>query len=68
MFISKRKFEKALENARMQGAKETEERNWYQQRLNRLEEDFCRKISAIEEKFYKLEHPNGVEGHIKPMG
>ena len=69
MFISKRKFEESLANARMQGQKETEERIWQQERISRLEEDLHRRISALEDRIYKLEYPNGekTENTIKPM-
>lgn len=70
MFISRKKFEESLENAKMQGAKETEERIWHQERMNRMEEDLHRRISALEDRVYKLEHPNGekCEKTIIPMG
>ena len=70
MFISKRKFEEAIANAKMQAVKETEEKIWQHERMNRLEDDLHKRIAALEGRVYNLEFPNGekVERHIKPMG
>lgn len=70
MFISRKKFEEALENAKIQSAKETEERIWQQERTNRMEEELHRRIADLECRVYKLEFPNGekVERPIKPIG
>ena len=59
MFISRKRFEEAIANARVQGAKETEERIWHEERLR-----------CIEERLYNLEHPNGdkCEKTIKAIG
>ena len=69
MFISKKKFEEALANAEMKGAKETEKRMWEELRIDRMEENFCKRISTLEDRIYQLEHPNGekVEKTILPM-
>lgn len=72
MFISKKKFEEALAKARM----ETEEKIFQHERISRMDEDFNRRIYAIDDRLcqlegriYQLEHPNGekVEHPINPM-
>lgn len=70
MFISRKKFEEALEEAKAQAVKETEERIWQLERMNRMESELHTRIAHLEDRVYQLEYPNGdkVERHIKPMG
>ena len=70
MFISRKKFEEAIENAKVQAAKETEEKIWQHERMNRIESEVHSRIAALEDRVYKLEFPNGdkCEKSIKPMG
>ena len=70
MFISKKKFEEALEEAKAQAVKETEERIWQLERMNRMESELHTRIAHLEDRVYQLEYPNGdkVERRLKPIG
>jgi ribosomal protein S3AE len=62
MFISRKKFEEAIQKAR----EETAEKFFQDRRT----EEIYREMSSLEKRIYNLEHPNGekVEKTIKPVG
>ena len=62
MFISRKKFEEAIQKAK----DETAER-FYQ---DRMIADIHTRIDGLDRRVYNLEHPNGekVEKTIKPIG
>lgn len=56
MFISKKKFNEAIENAK----REECERMWERERFNRLEEHLNRRIGDLEKRLWNLEHPDSA--------
>lgn len=57
MFISRKKFEEEIAKARM----ETEERIWSQQRLDRMEERFDRRMFELENRI------NAIDPRCQPV-
>ena len=53
MFITKKKFNEALEAARA----ETAEKIYQSERICRIEDDFGRRMRRLEERVRKLENP-----------
>lgn len=53
MFITKKKFNEAIEAAKIEKEKEF----WLNERLCRMEEDFSRRMNHLEKRIYKLENP-----------
>lgn len=51
MFISRKKYEEALEAARKEGA----EKAWEQQRNDRYMEDVCRRFAEMEKRLSSME-------------
>lgn len=51
MFISRKKYEEALEAARKEGA----EKVWEQQQKERYMDDICRRFEAVEKRLSHLE-------------
>lgn len=62
MFISRKKFEEAIQKAREETANKIYE--------DRRFEEIYREMHSLENRIYNLEHPNGekVEKTIKPIG
>lgn len=58
MFISRKKYEEALEAARKEG----EEKVWEQQQRERYMDDICRRFERVEKR---LEHMEEVHRPVK---
>lgn len=54
MFITKKKFNEAIEAAKMEREKEL----WLNERLFRIEDDLNRRMTHLEKRIYKLENLN----------
>lgn len=50
MFISRKKYEEAIANAKMQVANETEEKIWQRERMSRFEEDVRIRLADFEKR------------------
>jgi hypothetical protein len=53
MFITKKKFNEALEKAMIEREKEI----YLRDRFNRIEDDFYKRMNHLEKRVYKLENP-----------
>lgn len=53
MFITKKKFNEALKKAAIEREKEI----YLNDRFNRLEDDFYKRMNHLEKRVYKLENP-----------
>lgn len=58
MFISKRKFNLAIEEAK----RETEQKMWENQRINQLETEVHRRIDRLEERVASIEDSKKKKG------
>ena len=54
MFITKKKFNEAIEAAKIEKEKEI----WLNERFCRIEDDLSRRMNHLEKRIYKLENPN----------
>ena len=60
MIISKKKFNEAIENAKVEAEKKAYEEFWRRQQIDRLEETTNRRMAILEDRLWKLEHPDSA--------
>lgn len=55
MFISRKRYEEAIEKAKMEAARETEDKFHLWDRINRIEDQLYKRTNELEERLIKLQ-------------
>lgn len=55
MFISRKKYEKAIKKAKMEAVRETEDRFHLWNRIERIEDQMYRRMNELDEKMNKIQ-------------